>query len=131
MIEWHKPTRGKVASGTYAAIGTQKSTAHAGVQIVLRFSASACKDLRLIEGDRVLIGFDEPTNEVCFKRVSDTTGYKLSGKTSKSLTVTATIQDLPFFNSTPVEKEHIKQEGTHVSIYFPKMFELKNARDKP
>lgn len=122
MIEWHKPTRGKTSSGTYMAIGTQKSTAHAGVQIVLRFGPEACKDLRLIEGDRVLIGLDATTKEVCFKRVADSTGYKISGKSSKSLTVTATIKDLPYFSSTEVSKDKVKQEGTYVSIYFPTLF---------
>lgn len=128
MIEWHKPTRGKASANQYISIGAQKSTAHAGVQIVLRFSGQACKDLRLIEGDRVLVGLDATTKEVCFKRVADIHGYKLSGKTSKTLTVTATIKDLPFFNSTPVCKEDVKQEGTYVSISFPKLFTLSGSK---
>ena len=127
MIEWHKPTRGKSSVGQYLTIGSQKSSTHQGVQIVLRFNQEACKDLRLIEGDRIVIGFDKTSKEVCFKRVADSTGYKLSGKTSKSLTVTATISGLPTFNAFPVAKENVKQESTHVAILTPNIFQLMKA----
>ncbi len=132
MIEWHKPTRARMASDRYIAIGAQRSVGHDSVQLVLHFSASACKDLRLIAGDRVLIGFDGSTKEVCFKRVTDTSGYKLSGKSSKSLTVSATIKGLTFFSRTPVDKPDVKQDGTCVSILFPKVFDaIKDKHGQP
>ena len=127
MIDWHKPTRGRMSVGHYLSVGSSKSAKHIGVQIVLRFNQEACKDLRLLEGDRIIIGFDTNTKEICFKRVTDSSGYKLSGKSAKTLTVTATISGLPTFNAVAINKESVKQEGTHVAIHAPTIFALMKA----
>lgn len=125
MIEWNKPKRGgRAGSAAYIAIsvtGVGTTGKHRTGQLVIRFGPVAVKDLRLITGDRVVIGLDSVSKQVCFKRTTDTNGYKLTGISGASLTVQATM-DLPVLSVQTIEYKNVKIEGTHVAIYCPGVF---------
>lgn len=125
MIEWIKPTRGgRAGSGAYAAVsvtGAGASAKHRTGQLVVRFGPDAVRDLRLITGDRLVIGLDSATKQICFKRTTDTQGYKLTGKAGASLTVQATMV-LPLLCVQTIDKADVKVESTHVAIRCPDVF---------
>ena len=128
MIEWMQPKRGgKAGSGAYIAISViaasnKEAKTHSN-QIVMRFGLDAIKNLRLIAGDRVVIGLDAISKEVCFKRTTDSKGYKVSGKSGTSLTVSATM-NLPIMPVQTIEITDVKVEGTHVAICCPALFNV-------
>ena len=126
MIEWNSPKRGgRAGSAAYMAIsviGVGTSGKHASGQLVIRFGPVAVKDLRLMAGDRVLLGLDSSTKQVCFKRTTDSSGYKLVGKPGGSLTVAATM-DLPVMAVQTIEFKDVKVEGTHVAVNCPLVFQ--------
>ena len=125
MIEWNKPKRGgRAGSAAYIALsvtGVSPTGKHRTGQLVIRFGPVAVKDLRLITGDRVVIGLDSTTKQVCFKRTTDTSGYKLTGNVGSSLTVQATMA-LPVLSVQAIDKDDVKVEGTHVAIHCPGVF---------
>ena len=126
MIEWMQPKRGgRAGSSAYIAISvtaaSNKAATKPSNQIVMRFGLDATKNLRLIAGDRVLIGLDPISKEICFKRTTDSKGYKVSGKSGASLTVAATMV-LPIMAVQTIEIEDVKVEGTHVAIRCPELF---------
>lgn len=125
MIEWIKPTRGNRTGRTaFMALSVTSAGAnkkHKTNQLVIRFGTDACKELRLIAGDRMVIGIDRISKQVCFKRTSDNTGYKLSGKSGSSLTVQASM-NLPIFPAQSIDKDALKIEATHMAITCPSFF---------
>lgn len=125
MIEWIKPkSGGRAGSSAYIAISVTSagaSSKHRAGQLVMRFGREASKNLRLIAGDRVVIGLDPATKQVCFKRTTDSHGYKLTGKSGSSLTVQATM-DLPILSVQVIEMADVKIESTHVAIKCPELF---------
>ena len=126
MIEWMQPKRGgKAGSGAYMAISvttaSNKAAAQISNQLVIRFGPDAIKNLRLIAGDRVVVGLDSSSKEVCFKRTTDHKGYKVSGKSGASLTVSATMK-LAIMPVQTIAIEDVKVEGTHVAIRCPSLF---------
>jgi len=125
MIEWNTPKRGgRAGSAAYMAISVTtagNSSKHHMGQLVIRFGPVAVKDLRLMAGDRVVLGLDSVSKQVCFKRTTDTSGYKLVGKAGGSLTVAATM-DLPILFVQTIEFKDVKVEGTHVAINCPAVF---------
>ena len=127
MIEWIQPKRGgRAGSGAYIAISVTSAgpaAKHRIGQLVLRFGPDATKDLRLIAGDRLIIGLDSATKQVCFKRTTDIQGYKLTGKSGASLTVQATMF-LPHMQVQIIEMADVKSESTHVAIRCPKLFDV-------
>ena len=126
MIEWNEPKRGgRAGSSAYMAISviTSGNSKHASRlnQLVLRFGPDASKDLRMIIGDRLIIGIDKITKEVCFKRTTGNNGYKLTGKSGKSLTVQASM-DLKVMSVQTIDISSIKIESTHIAIRCPALF---------
>ena len=122
MIEWKAPKRGgRAGSAAYIAVsvskaGTKQETGKVRkTQLVIRFGPVASKDLRLLVGDRLIIGFDNATKEVCFKRTTDGGGYKITGKSGASLTVQATCE-LPTMHVRLIERADVKVESTHVAM---------------
>ena len=130
MIEWNKPKRGgRAGSAAYIAISVTaagESKQKRTNQLVIRFGPDAVKNLRLIAGDRVVIGLDQTSKQVCFKRTTDNSGYKLTGKSGSSLTVQACM-DLPILHVHVVEITDVKIESTHVAIHCPEMFKANVA----
>jgi len=127
MIEWNTPKRGgKAGSAAYIALSVTsagKGAAQRSNQLVIRFGTVAVKDLRLIAGDRLVIGLDSVSKQVCFKRTTDNNGYKVTGKPGASLTVQATM-NLPILFVQTIELKDVKVEGAHVSIDCPAVFKL-------
>ena len=133
MIEWNAPKQGgRAGSAAYIAISVSKGGVKDATgkirksQLVMRFGPVAVKDLRLLSGDRVIIGFDSTTKEVCFKRTTDGTGYKITGKSGASLTVQSTCE-IPTMHVRMVEKSDVKIESTHVAIRCEHLFNYKNG----
>lgn len=128
MIEWNTPKRGgRAGSAAYMAIsvtGPSSTTGkHHNGQLVIRFGPTAVRDLRLIVGDRVVLGLDKATKQVCFKRTTEVSGYKISGKAGGSLCISATMA-LPVIHVQTIDKSDVKAEGTHVAIFCPALFNL-------
>ena len=125
MIEWNTPKRGgRASSSSFIAISVTSGGAgklQSTNQLVIRFGQIAVKDLRLIAGDRLVIGLDSVSKQVCFKRTTDNNGYKLTGKAGSSLSVQATI-NLPILCVQVIEMKSVKVEGTHTAIYCPAIF---------
>lgn len=127
MIEWNAPKRGgRAGSAAYIAVsvskaGTKETGKTRKTQLVIRFGPIASKDLRLLVGDRLVIGFDNATKEVCFKRTTDGGGYKITGKSGASLTVQATCE-LPTMHVRMIDESDVKVESTHVAMRCPPLF---------
>jgi len=125
MIEWIKPKRGgRAGSAAYIAISVTsagKSAKKRTNQLVIRFGPDASKALRLIAGDRVVIGLDQVSKQVCFKRTTDNSGYKLTGKSGSSLTVQACME-LPMLAVQSIDVSDVQVEGTHVAMRCPDIF---------
>ena len=72
MINWINTSKSGRHGTEYIAVSIIKSRSLKRVngksttQVILRFSSDAQKDLRLISGDKLLIGFDETTKQICF-----------------------------------------------------------------
>ena len=130
MIDWIIPTRlGKTSyMSASIALNTYQKKETQSHQLVLRFSQEAQHDLRLIAGDRLLVGFDESTKQICFKRTTQG-GHKLSGKTKGGnvLTLAVTLKNRTVIPPTSYEKKSVVVESTHVSINAPEFF---NQKDK-
>jgi len=130
MIDWLIPTRSCRTSYMSAsiALNTNQTKQTQYYQLVLRFSQEAQHDLRLIAGDRLLVGFDESTKQICFKRTTQG-GYKLSGKTKGGnvLTLSVSVKNRTVIPPTSYEKKSVVVESTHVSINAPEFF---NQKDK-
>lgn len=125
MIDWITPTRSGTTSYMSASIAlcTYKTKQAQSYQLVLRFSSEAQHDLRLIEGDRLLLGFDESTKQICFKRTTQG-GHKLSGKSKGGnvLTIAVTVKNKTVVPPTRYAKQSVVIESTHVSINAPEFF---------
>ena len=130
MIDWLIPTRSCRTSYMSAsiALNTNQTKQTQYYQLVLRFSQEAQHDLRLIAGDRLLVGFDESTKQICFKRTTQG-GHKLSGKTKGGnvLTLSVSVKNRTVIPPTAYEKKSVVIESTHVSINAPEFF---NQKDK-
>ena len=123
MIDWITPVRAETT--TYISVGISSANKKAAIDshvLVLRFSTESQNDLRLIEGDRLMIGFDGLTKQICFKRTT-LGGHKLSGKSkgTKILTVSVTVKK-PLVPTTKYAKKDVVIESTHVSINAPEFF---------
>lgn len=125
MIEWVITSR--IGSTSYItasiALSVYKTGQQNSHQLVLRFSKEAQHDLRLIEGDRLLLGFDETTKQICFKRTTQG-GHKLSGKSKGTnvLSIAATVKNRGVVPSTRYEKNSLIIEATYASINAPEFF---------
>ena len=123
MIDWITPIRAETTNYISAGISLASKVLNTDSHVfVLRFSQEAQNDLRLIESDRLLVGFDSHTKQICFKRTTQG-GYKLSGKSkgTKVLTVSITIKK-PIVPSTRFLKQDVIIESTHVAINAPQFF---------
>ena len=121
MINWTIPSRGnKTTASGYIAVGTYLSKDNT-CAVFIRFSKAAFSDLRLIAGDRVVIGLDYENETICFRRVVDSSGYKLTEKAG-SLRVAATVKDLKKTESCSVGKNDVRNEGTHIALHCPVFF---------
>lgn len=134
MINWITPKSSRSATEYVAAgIFTIKSREIEVNHVCLRFSPEAQKDLRLIYGDRLVIGFDDVSKKICFKRVTGNGGHKLtyasgtkradaeaSGK--DSILVIQVSVDRPAIKTIQYSANEVKIEGTHVSISAPEFF---------
>jgi hypothetical protein len=125
MIDWIIPIRSGTTSYMSASIAlcTYQNKQTQSYQLVLRFSEEAQHDLRLIVGDRLLVGFDELTEQICFKRTTQG-GHKLSGKTKSGnvLTLSVTVKNRTVIPPTRYAKQSVVIESTHVSINAPEFF---------
>lgn len=131
MIEWITPRKsGRATGGYYLTIavsrsGQDKSGRTNPLQLCIRFSDQAIKDQRLMDGDRLLIGVDRTTKQVCFKRTTDiANSFKLTSSKSTSTKV-MTVQlatDLPWHKAIWINKDQVKDEGTHIAINAPDLF---------
>ena len=125
MIDWIIPTRSCRTSYMSAsiALNTNQTKQTQYYQLVLRFSQEAQHDLRLIAGDRLLVGFDESTKQICFKRTTQG-GHKLSGKTKGGnvLTLSVSVKNRTVIPPTAYAKQSVVIESTHVSINAPEFF---------
>jgi hypothetical protein len=125
MIDWIIPIRSGTTSYMSASIAlcTYQNKQTQSYQLVLRFSEEAQHDLRLIVGDRLLVGFDELTKQICFKRTTQG-GHKLSGKTKSGnvLTLSVTVKNRTVIPPTRYAKQSVVIESTHVSINAPEFF---------
>jgi hypothetical protein len=123
MIKWIKPrSSGRATKTTYIAIAVSKSGSVASGDIdarsiCIRFTKDACKDLRLVAGDRLRLGFDEDNGQVVFQRTNESDGtYRLSStKNVHSLTVQAKT-DLPWHASLPVSKQQTHIKGDYIAL---------------
>ena len=131
MIEWHinKSTRGGSNKGYYMTIAVSKCrTTKEGVvkhSLCIRVSPDAAKDLRLIEGDRLMVGLDRISKQVCFKRTAiPREGIKLcKSGTGKSTSMKIQIEiDIPWMQTVEVEKSAVHSESTHVALDCPTLF---------
>lgn len=126
MIEWFTlNARAPVAAYISASIvpcGEYK-------QLILRFSKAAQSDMRFIKGDRLLIGFDEVTKQICFKRTTENNGHKLTGgkKDGTVLHVQVTVKNKELVKSTHFDKTNVIDESTHYAINAPMFFNGKSA----
>lgn len=140
MIEWLGSNKigGKGARGYYLTVAVSKSGRDAkGVRsqnaLCIRFSEQAAKDLRIIAGDRVIVGIDSVSKQVCFKRTSDLRGsYKISSNKSASKKVLSTqcLTDLPWHESVWIDKSRLHDEGGHMSVDVPEFFHETTAELK-
>lgn len=126
MIDWieSKGRGGHSLKTNYITISIHKNGS--GVlgkdvnAFVLRFSNEAQKDLRLIYGDRLIIGFDRVSKQVCFKRTSDAKGYKLTknkngSKAFGTLYVQMSIDALRV-PPIAISKQDVITESTHIAL---------------
>jgi hypothetical protein len=123
MIDWIESGKGRTKTDYVSVLVTASSSKKEGyLQLGILLSDSAQKDLRIIEGDRVLVGIDRVSKQICIKRV---TGILASIKVSRSSTKTLRIQcksPLPKHSSIAVKKEHVHIEATHIAIDVPELF---------
>jgi hypothetical protein len=121
MINWLiSHSRAPVAA--YIAASVIPSGAY--MQVVLRFSKEAQSDLRFIKGDRLIIGFDEVTKQICFKRTAENNGHKLTGgkKNGTVLHVQVTVKNRHLVKAVAFDKQDLISEPTHYSINAPQFF---------
>lgn len=133
MIEWIEPKRGPGRNpGTeYCSYAVQRyHKAISSSQLRILFSVEALKDLRLIEGDRLLVGFDKATKSICLRRVPEGgKGFKLcvtGGKAEKGKRPTMRVQatvNMPACEPTQVGKENVSIEGAVIVIKADKLFQ--------
>lgn len=129
MIEWSKPSKAGRKFSYYISVAVSRSGRNAKgtenpLQLCVRIGVQAAKDLRLIAGDRVLLGIDRHTKQVCFKRTSDVkNSYALSGK--KNATGVLCVQchtDLPWHESIRIDKDQVHESDGLTAINAPALF---------
>ena len=119
MIDWIKTSRVNSDKG-YIVVSVaiaQSKQQNRRPHVYVRFSADAVSDLRLVAGDRVLVGYDKSTHELVLRRVVDGKGFRLSpgSSTSRYLGVSATANYQPTTKVT-VSKSQVKIEGANTVL---------------
>ena len=126
MIDWILPSA-KRFGAEYISVSVTPAGRGDYLQLSIRMSEEACKDLRLIEGDRVLVGVDHVSKQVCIKRVSNATASikvsKASGKTGASKKLRIQCKSpVPICKAIPVDKTRMHIESTHIALDVPELF---------
>ena len=129
MIDWMESSGrgGRKATTKYIAIAVTSSGANAKKgrprALAIRFGIDAQKSMRLIKGDRLLVGIDKTTKQICFKRVTEG-GYALSGPENQKTGVLRVqlSTDLLWHAAVDVDKTSVHDEGTHTAIDAPDFF---------
>ena len=126
MIDWLVPSRNRMGT-EYMSISVTTAGGADYLQLSIRFTEDACKDLRIIEGDRVLVGVDKVSKQVCIKRVTDARASikvsKASGKRGSSKTLRVQCKSpFPLHKAIPINKQRCHIESTHVAIDVPEFF---------
>ena len=129
MIDWIESNGrgGRKATTRYVAIAVTTAGTNAKKDrprsLAIRFGIDAQKSMRLIKGDRLLVGVDKTTKQICFKRVTEG-GYALSGPANRQTGVLRVqlSTDLPWHAAVEVEKTAVHDEGTHTAIDAPDFF---------
>ena len=134
MIEWIQTKKNGVNSrGYYLTIAVSKSGRNSSGNenphaLCIRFSEEAAKDFRLIAGDRLQIGFDKQTKQVCFKRTLTQTpnSFKVSeNKSSSKRILTVQVQtELPWHQAISISKKEVREESGHIAIDCPTIFKV-------
>lgn len=131
MIEWTIPNKAGRKVGYYITVAVSKAGRNSQggdnpMQLCVRISVQAAKDLRLIAGDRVLLGIDRSTKQVCFKRTTDTkSSFALSGKKSATSGVLCVqcSTELPWHRALHIEKHQVHEDAGFVAIDAHSLFE--------
>ena len=126
MIDWIVSSAGRSSTG-YISVGVTPGGAKDYLQLSIRFTDAACKDLRLIEGDRVVVGVDKVSKQVCIKRVTVTSGSikmaKAGGRSAKNGTLRVQCRSpFPRGDTIQIEKARVHIESTHIAIDVPELF---------
>lgn len=133
MIEWVIAGRGRGSSsaanrGYYITVACSKTGRKDGgggrTQLCIRFSPEAAKDLRLLAGDKVLIGLDHVHKQVCLKRTTATSGsYTLSApKTAIGVLVVQCRSEFPWHCAVVIDKNHAQEINGHLALDCPTIF---------
>ena len=126
MIDWIKPGNAGRKRVNYISIAISKAGHKAPAEthaLCIRFSPQAVKDLRLIDGDRLLIGVDQVSKQICVKRTTNSDGYKLSSARSmgSTLAVSATVK-MPWHEAVHIASDRVHQESAHFAFDVPEFF---------